>query len=83
MIDCDKVLKNLYRLLEEDSATPLCVALKAHLQHCEACTRKHDELRGLIELCRSSPKARMPREHKEELKRFLIQALEKNRNSGT
>lgn len=78
MIDCDKVLKNLYKLLEEDPTTPLCAALKAHLGNCEACARKHEELRKLVELCRSSPRTRMPRKHKEELKSFLLRELKKS-----
>jgi len=78
MSDCDKVLKNLYRLMEGDPAAPLCVALKEHLKTCEGCARYHNELKNLVKLCRSSPKTRMPGRQKEELRRFLLRELSKN-----
>lgn len=77
MVDCNKVLKNIYRLLEEDPATPFCAELNAHLKNCEACARCHKELTELVELCRSSPNIRMQKKHKEELKRFLLRELKK------
>ena len=78
MSDCDKVLKNLYRLMEEDPATPLCIVLKEHLETCEACAGYYKELKDLVKLCRSSPKSPMPKRHKEELRRFLLRELKKN-----
>ncbi len=76
-MNCDKVLKNLYKLLEEDPSTPFCQSLRKHLEACESCAQYHKELKDVIELCRSFPKEPISEDYKEELRRFLLRELQK------
>jgi len=81
MKNCAKVLKNIYNLLEEDSSIPICQALKAHLEDCEACARYYTELSDVVELCRALPEEQVSDEHKERLKHFLRKELKRDRSN--
>lgn len=79
MTDCDKVLKNLYELLEEDGSLPICRVLQAHLDACESCARFYKELTEVVELCRNFPEEPISEEHHNKLKDFLRKELHKGR----
>jgi len=80
MKNCAKVLKNIHKLLEEDPSIPICQALKAHLEGCEACARYYSELADVVEFCRAFPEEPVSEEHKEKLKRFLQKELKRDRS---
>jgi len=80
MKNCAKVLKNIYNLLEEDPSIPICQALKAHVEDCEACARHYKELADVVDLCRAFPEEPVSEEHKERLKHFLRRELKRDRS---
>ncbi len=80
MKNCAKVLKNIHKLLEEDPSIPICQALKAHMEDCEACARYYKELQNVVDVCRAFPEEPVSEEHKEKLKRFLQKELKRDRS---
>jgi hypothetical protein len=79
MKNCDQVQRNLYKLLEEDPSSPICQALKAHLEYCEVCAQYYKELADVVELCRAFPEEPLSEEHKHKLKHFLQKELWRDR----
>ena len=80
MKDCAKVLKNINNLLEEDPSIPICQALKAHMEDCEACAQYYKEFADVVDLCRAFPEEPVSEEHKEKLKHFLRNELKMDRS---
>jgi len=83
---CSEILKNLHRVLEEDTPENLCATIRAHLETCPSCRRQREALEELILLCKRFPEEEMQAEQKKrmksELKRILFSQGKQRRRTN-
>lgn len=84
---CSEILKNLHRVLEEDTPESLCATIRAHLDTCASCRRQREALEELILLCKRFPEEEMQDEQKRrmkaELKRIVFAHGKQGRRPST
>ncbi|MBV9407037.1 MAG: zf-HC2 domain-containing protein [Acidobacteriaceae bacterium] len=72
----------LVRAIDEELSGPEVVLVESHLASCEACRRRHQELRSLSLRVESAVTAFVP-SFAEERRALLAQALDRQRNART
>lgn len=72
---CRRVLRNLYRVLDEGSADEVCGEIRSHLEGCRACAGQYEAILRLSQICRELPKATLSELTRERMKKALREAL--------
>jgi RNA polymerase sigma-70 factor (ECF subfamily) len=73
---CKRYFEKVSEYLDGDADSMTCEQIEEHLLDCPECRRCFDSLKKSVEVCRKSPRERVP----EEVKQRLREALRRYRN---
>lgn len=69
--DCGKLARFLSAYVDGELAAKICAKIDSHKKECRACRRFLKSFQGAVELLRTAPTRRPPRELREKLRKKL------------
>jgi len=72
-MDCSQIKQKICGYIDKDLDGKCCLEIEEHLKTCTSCKSEYNELKKLVELCKSQRDMKMP----DELRKKIFEDIKK------